>query len=528
MASFYEEIHKSDSFSDEQENSQSRANADKWIFRLLLILLGIMPLIVMANVEEFISPLVSNVDALSSGMKGDLFTHYKASFILVITVLILLIFLSKLFFMNGSIKRSFINYVLGGFTLAILVSTIMSPNITVALSGQYNRSEGAILWLCYIALFFVAMNITYPKNVINKIMYVMMPLVFINLFIMIRNFYGHDLLQIGFMQNLVSIMLPEGASISEGSQLLGTLNQWNYMSGMFAMMTGMYLAWAVVEKKSYESFIGLITACASGAIMLMSLSTNGFVTLLSVVPFILWIAFKSSNLKKAALVLVAFIVVMGGSLHILSLQNEKVWAESIGFFFSGENPYAKIEETSKNNVNKTINTSFALFEQYKVSASDTSFVLPVLPEPAWSPGTGRTYIWKETLNLVEKRPLFGYGIDTITYQFPHYQLEARGNLLVETIVDKPHNIYLGILYGTGVIGLFFFITFILFTLKDTLSTILKFNTNTDSKVVIGIVWISFLVQALFNDTTPAMTGTLFILIGILKGLQSKKKESVNI
>ncbi|MEK3764640.1 O-antigen ligase family protein [Solibacillus sp. FSL K6-4121] len=524
MASFYEEIHKSDSFSDEQENSRSRANADKWIFRLLLTLLGIMPLIVMANVKEFISPLVSNVDILSSGMKGELFTHYKASFILVITVVILIIFLSKLFFMNGSIKKSFINYILGGFILAILASTLMSPNITVALSGQYNRSEGAILWLCYIALFFVAMNITYPKNVINMIMYAMMPLVFINLFIMIRNFYGHDLLQLGFMQNLVSIMLPEGASISEGSQLLGTLNQWNYMSGMFAMMTVMYLGWAVIAEKGYESLIGLITACASVAIMLMSVSTNGFVTFLSVIPFILWVAFKSSSIKKAALVLVTFIIVMGGSLHILSLQNEKVWAESIGFFFSGENPYVK-EQPMENSAVSTNDFSFSLLGK-KVAASDNSFELPVLPEPAWSPGTGRTYIWSETLDLVAERPLFGYGIDTITYHFPHYQQEARGNLLIETIVDKPHNIYIGLLYGTGIIGLVLFIIFVLITLKETLIRIIKFNSKSNTSVILGIIWLSFLVQALFNDTTPAITGTLFIMIGILMGLQNKNEEIV--
>lgn len=519
MGSFYEEIHKSVSFSDEQENSQSRANADKWIFRLLLTLLGTMPLIVMANVEEFISPLVSNVDALSSGMKGDLFTHYKALFILVITVVVLIIFLFKLFFMNGSIKKSFINYILGGFVLVILASTIMSPNITVALNGQYNRSEGSILWLCYIALFFVAMNIKYPKNVINNIMYAMTPLVYINLFIMIRNFYGNDLLNLGFMQSLVSIMLPEGASISEGSQLLGTLNQWNYMSGMFAMMTVMYLAWAVVAKRGYESLIGLVTSCASVAIMLMSMSTNGFVTFSSVIPAILWIAFKSSSIKKAALVLIAFIVVMGGSLHILSLHNEKVWAESVGFFLSEENPYTKekkIEETTVSD----ITSSFSLLGN-KVLASDNSFELPILPDPNWGPGTGRIYIWQETLKLVGDRPLLGYGIDTITYHFPHYQLEARGNLNEVTIVDKPHNVYIGILYGTGIIGFIMLAVFMLYIVKFVWNT-LRYGKEFS---VLAILCLSFAIQALFNDSTPAILCTFFILAGIgISRNEEHKKE----
>ena len=152
--------------------------------------------------------------------------------------------------MNGSIKKTWLNYVLGVFAIAIIVSTIFSPNISIAINGMYNRSDGAISWICYIALMFIAMNICYPKNVINYIMYMLMPFVYINLFIITTNFYGKDLLQNDIVSRIVMSTLPEGSSLGENSQLLGTLNQWNYMSGMFAMMTVMYLAWAVTSKKS--------------------------------------------------------------------------------------------------------------------------------------------------------------------------------------------------------------------------------------------------------------------------------------
>ena len=46
MSSFYDVI-----LNDEEEDLRSRKNIDKWIFRLLLLLLGVMPLIVLANVE---------------------------------------------------------------------------------------------------------------------------------------------------------------------------------------------------------------------------------------------------------------------------------------------------------------------------------------------------------------------------------------------------------------------------------------------------------------------------------------------
>ena len=174
MSSFYDSI-----LNDEGEDLQSRKSIDKWIFRLFLVLLGVMPLIVLASMEEVVSPLISSVDVLSSGTKGELFTHYKALFVLIITVIASLLFLAKVFFVNGTIRKTFLNYVLGAFVIAIVISTIMSPNITIALNGQYNRSDGAISWLCYVAFMFIAMNIEYPKNVVRYLMYAMMPFVYI-------------------------------------------------------------------------------------------------------------------------------------------------------------------------------------------------------------------------------------------------------------------------------------------------------------------------------------------------------------
>jgi len=39
-----------------------------------------------------------------------------------------------------------------------------------------------------------------------------------------------------------------------------------------------------------------------------------------------------------------------------------------------------------------------------------------------------------------------------------------------------------------------------------------------------VAWLAFLIQALFNDTTPAIVATFFIMIGILMGLQFEEKE----
>ena len=70
MSKFYEKV----AYRDVEEDIQSQKSADKWIFGLLLIIIGFVPLIVMASLIEFQTPLITNVSALTGGQKGDLFS----------------------------------------------------------------------------------------------------------------------------------------------------------------------------------------------------------------------------------------------------------------------------------------------------------------------------------------------------------------------------------------------------------------------------------------------------------------------
>ncbi|MCH7320604.1 O-antigen ligase family protein [Solibacillus sp. MA9] len=521
MTSFYEELNKTSKVGDDKENAQSRANVDKWIFRLLLLLIGVMPLIVLASVEQVVSPLISNISELSSGMKGDLFTHYKALFVIAITVITGAMLFVKIFFMDGQIRKTPFNYVIGLFAFAIILSTLFSPNITVALNGLYNHSDGAISWLCYLALMFIAMNIEYPKNVTKYVMYTMIPFVFINLFITSMNFYGKDLLQYGWMQKLVSIVLPEGANLTAGSTLVGTLNQWNYMSGMFAMMTVMYVAWAIIEKSWVHSIVGAITAAAAIAVMFMSISTSGFLAVLMLLPVLLVLIFKVQHKKKAAIMLAIFIGISAPIFHILAEKDDRVWGESFGFFV-GNNPYLDEEPVAVDNSKTPLNWT------NKAYAAEKALELPVLPERGMAFGSGRGYIWKETWELVQDRPLVGYGSDTLMYNFPHFQLESRGALNWEEIVtDKPHNVYVGILYGMGILGFIAIIVLVIFQVLKLLQQLFNKKGNL-AAIVLGVGVTAYFIQAMFNDSLPGITTVAFVLFGMMISMISNsKREPMN-
>ncbi|KGR90050.1 hypothetical protein CD30_13830 [Ureibacillus massiliensis 4400831 = CIP 108448 = CCUG 49529] len=520
MTSFYGEYREKNIISDEEGNRISRETVDKWIFRLFLVLIGFMPLIVLGHVEEVVSPLVSDTPLLNSGIKGDLFTHYKSVVTITITVMTSLLLLAKIFFMGGTIRKTILNYFIGGMTLIIVVSTILSPTITIAANGLYNRSDGAFTWICYMALLFIAINVQYPKKAVHYIIYSLYPFILINFFITTMNFSGNDLLNYNITRAIISLFLPEGTNISGGSILLGTLNHFNYMSGTFIIMSMICIVWVLIDTNKIRKIINFIIALIAMATMLMAMSASGFVTFICITPLLIWIAIKSCKKVTSFIYLALFYCITAIIIHILASINPEAWDESIGFFgleglYSMEQP----ESVSYNGNDYGLDLLGST-----VHASDGEFTLPVLPESAWSAGTGRVYIWEETLKLVQERPLFGYGLDSLVYHFPHNNLEARGNLAMVTIVDKPHSLYVGTLFGTGILGLVGFLGIVILTAWVAVREIFKFNTEKILLLPLCIAWIAFLIQSFINDSLPGTTGMMFTIIGIVMGILYSKEE----
>ena len=73
MSSFYDVI-----LNDEEEDLRSRKNIDKWIFRLLLLLLGVMPLIVLAS-KFFIINSIATLKLTNGYSVRKLFLYKEAN-----------------------------------------------------------------------------------------------------------------------------------------------------------------------------------------------------------------------------------------------------------------------------------------------------------------------------------------------------------------------------------------------------------------------------------------------------------------
>lgn len=77
-------------------------------------------------------------------------------------------------------------------------------------------------------------------------------------------------------------------------------------------------------------------------------------------------------------------------------------------------------------------------------------------------GTGRTAIWKEAIELIGERPLFGWGYGAATYV-----LTQRAAAIGE-VVDHAHNAWLQVTLSVGLVGLFFFIVLLIIKLYYSL------------------------------------------------------------
>ncbi len=137
-------------------------------------------------------------------------------------------------------------------------------------------------------------------------------------------------------------------------------------------------------------------------------------------------------------------------------------------------------------------------------------------------GSSRGYIWSRTLPLLKNCLITGYGADTFTYVFPQNDVLAKYYSYTDfnegfyITVDKPHNMYLQIFYGNGLIALIAFLAICVFYLVDCFRLYaLRREYRTEqimgAAVMLGVV--GYLSAGMFNDSVVHVAPLFWILLG---------------
>lgn len=117
--------------------------------------------------------------------------------------------------------------------------------------------------------------------------------------------------------------------------------------------------------------------------------------------------------------------------------------------------------------------------------------------------SGRAYIWKRTFPFLRQSILTGYGPATYGLYFPQHEKRGEDIGYGGLVVDRPHNMYLNIWMGTGLISL-------IILLSGIGSLLLKVKDKP-----LQLSCISFLIAGLFTDSVLCVTPYFIIFLGCL-------------
>lgn len=137
-------------------------------------------------------------------------------------------------------------------------------------------------------------------------------------------------------------------------------------------------------------------------------------------------------------------------------------------------------------------------------------------------GSWRGFIWSRTLPLIKDTLLIGHGADTYCIYFPQNDYAGKYSTGFENnfniIVDKPHNMYLSMAVGTGVVSVLAFLA--LWVLYAVQSAKIYFKrryehdylTYAGAGIFFGII--GFLISALVDDSSVSVMPLFYGLLGM--------------
>lgn len=150
----------------------------------------------------------------------------------------------------------------------------------------------------------------------------------------------------------------------------------------------------------------------------------------------------------------------------------------------------------------------------------------LVPEPAHSAfpelseyygfGTGRGYIWLNSLPMLRDCIILGKGPGQFAYGFPQSDIVGMLNTHGTTalLTDKPHNLYLGIAISDGIPALAAFLCLAFLAVKRSVPALRE-----PLRAGAAISVLCFLLMGIANDSSAVYSSLFWVLAGI--SVQSK-------
>jgi hypothetical protein len=494
---------------------------DKIIFVILCLLLLVVPNILKVVQLYNHSPAFGN--SLESKMVADLYAYSKfvvLCFGAAIVGSLLIYKLAKNKF--EGIQPNYINLPAAMLYITIIVSGVFAEFKSPSFLGLYSRYEGTLTYICFLVIFFAAANIVWNNKQANWIIYATYPFILLNSLMSVLWFYGINLLKYDFV---VGLLLPDTGSgygrFGDGSYLSNTISNPDYASGIGGTLALLFLTKAMFSSGLRQRLVNLFMSVAAFSIIISSLARSGLYSVIIVLPLVALIGvFSTYPLKKTFATLLTGLVLFGLITIVFAQHNPQIIEryKSIAQIDNLTKVRTELGDVSKHVAEAIEETG--LFNARPVYAEETNSKLDDefnLPPAGFTTLTGRVYIWQRTFDLILKKPLLGYGMDTLGYYFPQTELLKSANVGgAEVIIDKPHNLYLDIGFGSGLLAL---LAFLLLLLRHVWVNIKLFRSKVsdETRVILAVLfvgWCAFLCQGMVNDFNIATDLFFWIPFGV--------------
>lgn len=513
---------------------------DKYITFILLAMIAIIPVISSRYTTIAYSPIYLD-NVYGTGYTSDIFNFYKAIALYIGTGAMLFLFIQKTFKLKVEIKNSKLNILLIVMIIGILGSVIFSKYKDIAIFGNLDRREGALAWICYITIFFIIYNTKIDKKYYKYFYFVLFPFLIINTITSVATtVYNIDLVSNGFIQFLIG-----GEGRLQG-KMYTTLYHYNFGNGIAALMFCISFMYLLLEKSLKEKVVILIGTILSFTTTIALISNGGFVTILALTPVIIVVACRFSRKKDIAIWTAITFIINGVIFVFLNKQNDVIYKESFALIekinnvsgliipaiivlfvliilvmkFTNEKKFLKYTSIITITVVSLliIVYGYTLNKQDKILAENpNASILRIQDKEIFKKineiSTDRLNIWTKTINLINDKPIFGYGFDTFPYEFIPND-ENGGESTYGEVIDKPHNWYLTIAYGSGIVGLVGVIGILIYLIKESFY---KYADRVNDKYIyifmIGVV--AYAIQGMFNDSLVGTSIFLWIFSGLI-------------
>lgn len=131
----------------------------------------------------------------------------------------------------------------------------------------------------------------------------------------------------------------------------------------------------------------------------------------------------------------------------------------------------------------------------------------------------RLYIWAVTIKNLNDNIIVGDGPDTFRVTFDQFDVLGKVNMEHQPfiIIDKPHNLYLQVAQGTGVLSLISFLTMLGFYIVWSIKLYWGINYKRRVKILglsITSGLVGFLATSVFVDSNVSVTPQFYMMLGV--------------